>query len=145
MKKLSVPGLVGLIFSFVGLLFYILCITVLRHTEPFLHYMFLILGALFASIGLAMVYGEWKRLRGEQVARREGTPYDAVVVSVEINFNVTMNDKHPWFITCQLQEPFSGSLNTYVSHDVFDRPQSEPGDIVRVYIKESTGEYYVDV
>jgi membrane protein implicated in regulation of membrane protease activity len=105
----GVFALLGGIFSLVGIVLTIGIIT------AFVGIPFALIGFLFLGAGAAVLY--WRYQSAQKIARvlREGQATEGHILSVEQNFAVRVNNRHPWTISYSFQangRSYTGSITT---------------------------------
>jgi hypothetical protein len=105
------------------------------------------IGAVFLSIGGAMILLPLRRKRVDDYLAHQGVPIEADIQSVGINTDVSMNGRNPFRIVAQWQDPASSQVYVFESHNIWFDPSSYiKQKTIRVFLdKANPKKYYVDV
>ncbi len=100
---------------------------------------FLIIGIVFLLV-----------LRAKKKKKREllqnGRMIEAEVTGGQINYNVRVNNRHPWKLECKYEDTFTGATYLFSSNNMWKDPFLYVGQSVKVYIdRENPRKYYVDL
>jgi membrane protein implicated in regulation of membrane protease activity len=104
----SVFTILGVIFSCVGLAM-LLAITFL------IGILFTLLGFGFLSVGLAALIWRYRQARTTVRVLQVGQAARGEIVSVEQNYNVTVNGRNPWLVVYHFNvhgRPYQGQVST---------------------------------
>lgn len=134
-------GIIGFIFSPMGLLFLVLGLTLSQTSavapEERLAFMicFVGMGAAFMLAGLALLFMDLRRRRKQRTAYEGGYHVMAKIAGFKENYRVNLMGRHPVMVECHYADPDTGTVHVYYSRylyiDVGDLLKS---DEVPVYI-----------
>ena len=148
--KLEVQGIIGLIFTPIGLLFLILGVVIpaesISGSPALFKGVFIGFGLLFAILGGALLsYTVRKNLRIKKVVE-SGNFIMADFMQSTLNTAITVNGRNPYVAEFQYTDPY-GAVHIYRSRDLFSDPaQALAGKQVRVYVDaDNDNNYYVDI
>lgn len=101
--------------------------------------LFLILGILFLVLEVR------KRARCNELLNA-GNYVMAEIMEISINYNVRVNDRYPYIVRCQYQDP-NGNVHIFKSRNLYFNPETILKDrMVRVYVNgENYKYYYMDI
>lgn len=100
---------------------------------------FLIIGGVFLLIVR-------KQKKKKQYLLQNGRQVMAEVTGGRLNYNYTVNDRHPWKVECKYEDIFSGELYLFSSENIWMDPELYIGQQVAVYVDaDNYQKYYVDV
>lgn len=103
----------------------------------------LILGAVFAVVGFSVMLAS---IRRTPKIKKTGKRYDAIVVSIECNTSVSVNGKHPYKVTCRVEDYSAGEAYIYKSKNVYLDLERYNLETVPVYVDpQKPSKFYVDV
>ncbi len=105
------------------------------------------MGTIFFAIGGGMVLFVNLREKRAEKLRREGTRIQAKFIGVELNKMIRVNNRSPYRITCQWQDPVSSNLHIFRSKNLwFDPTDYIKTETLTVFIgRNNPKKYYVDV
>lgn len=112
-------ALLGGIFSFIGVILTLALVTMIIGIP------FALLGFAFLSLGVAAIFWRYQKARTTVRVLQVGQAVRGEIVSVEQNYNVRVNQRHPWKIVYRFQasgSEFEGQVSTL----------NMPGDSLRV-------------
>jgi hypothetical protein len=109
-------GVVALVFTILGAVFTLVGggLT-LGIITAFVGLPFLVMGLVFLVSGLAIAQWRYRLARQTVEVLKIGDAVEGQIVSVEQNFNVRINQRHPWTIRYQFQalgQPYTGQVST---------------------------------
>lgn len=150
----DVYKVVGILFSFVGLLdFLIGCFLLshfikggLRSQEVMVGLVFSLTGFLVFCFGAGILLLRAKRKKNQKFLKENGRKIYATVVSIEMDFQISNNYRHPYVLSCEYTDG-SGNVHQYKTEPIMDDRIDERviGTLVPVYVaKENLDDYYVD-
>lgn len=100
---------------------------------------FLIMGIVFLLVLKA-------KQNKKQNLLQNGRMVEAVVTGGQINYNVQVNNRHPWKLECKYEDPYTGATYLFSSNNIWKDPFLYVGQSVKVYMdRENPRKYYVDV
>ncbi|MBR4539522.1 MAG: hypothetical protein IKO52_11865 [Clostridia bacterium] len=122
----TVKGILGLVFSPMGLLFLILGISFWYYKagsnpedpQIFL-YVFGGMGAAFFLVGLSLLLADVRRRALQRRAYEGGYYVMAKIAGVHAQKNVNMNGMNPVVVECHYQDPSSGVVHIYRSRYLY--------------------------
>jgi hypothetical protein len=80
------------------------------------------MGSVFASIGIGMWLAGRMRARKEFDLRHNGRVVQAAFRRVEQNTSLAVNNRHPWRLVCQWQDPATGQEHEFLSDNLWYDP-----------------------
>lgn len=111
-----------------------------------LQLIFLVLGLSFLVVGVLCAVMKIKKNNMIDRVISEGYSVMATIVSVDYNYSVTVNGRHPSVLECHYQDPSTGLMHVFMSKDIYLNPQELVGTEIRVYVDRTDySRYYVDV
>ncbi len=105
------------------------------------------MGIISFSVGGGMILFSSLGKKREERLRREGTRIQAKFNGVELNRRLRVNNRSPYRITCQWQDPVSSKLHIFKSENLwFDPTDFVKTKTITVFIDmKNPKKYYVDV
>ena len=102
-----------------------------------------ILGGIFTVAGLVLMVCSIKRTTK---LKKIGKRYDATVVNIELNTNVSVNRRHPYRVTCRVEDYGAGEAYIYKSKNVYLDLEQYNLETVPVYVDpQNPSKFFVDV
>lgn len=102
-----------------------------------------VIGGSFAVLGLGVMLCSISR---KPKLKRKGKRYDAQVISIEYNVNVKMKNKHPYNVTCRVENYSTGEAYIYRSKNVYIDLEQYNLQTVPVYVDPANpSKFFVDV
>lgn len=103
----------------------------------------LILGGVFAIVGFIVMFAS---IRRTPKVKKLGKRYDAKVVNIECNTTVSVNGRHPYKVTCRVEDYGAGEAYIYKSKNVYLDLERYNLETVPVYVDpQKPSKFYVDV
>jgi hypothetical protein len=105
------------------------------------------MGALFLSIGGAMILVPLRQRRNDEHLLHEGVPIQADFQGVDINTSCSVNGRHPFRVLAQWQNPTTSRIHVFESHNIwFDPTRYIQQKEIRVFLERGNPKkYYVDL
>ena len=140
----SVFTIVGASFLAIGLIIYY----ALKEEERVILFLLIYggIGLLFFVLGLIfLIVVAGKKARSDKLLNA-GNYVMAQIMEVSLNYNVTVNRRHPYIVRCRYQDMY-GNVHIFKSRDLFFNPTDLLKDrMVKVYVDgENYKHYYVDI
>lgn len=106
-----------------------------------------IFGSVFAVIGFSMMFFSVRKNRKNEHLKINGQPLMTQLQGVERNRNIKVNNKYPWQIVCQWQNPRDKKLHVFKSDYIWFDPTDYIQDktITVLVDRENYKKYYVDI
>ncbi|NOZ10186.1 MAG: DUF3592 domain-containing protein [Gammaproteobacteria bacterium] len=106
-----------------------------------------ILGGVFFSVGGGIALAVFLSNRKNEYLRKQGIPISAKFLSVEINRNVRVNNRSPFRVLAQWQNPATSEIHIFKSNNLwFDPTEHIPDRDITVFIERNNpGKYFVDL
>ena len=107
-----------------------------------------VMGAVFSLIGIITTVLGIKKAAKKKKLRQEGRTIYAIVERVDVNYNYSLNGKHPFVIYCNYQDEYSGVMYKFKSDNLWTNPYPflQQGSEVRVLVDaQDYSQYHVDV
>ena len=104
------------------------------------------IGLLFFVLGVIFLIVELKKKLRNDKLLNAGNYVMAQIMEVSLNYNVTVNRRHPYIVRCRYEDMY-GNVHIFKSRDLF----FDPTDLlkvrlVKVYVDgENYKHYYVDI
>ena len=118
-------------------------------TEMLLFLVTYILGGIgipFLIIGIVFLLVLRAKKNKKRNLLQNGRMVEAVVTGGQINYNVRVNNRHPWKLECKYEDAFTGAAYLFSSNSIWKDPFLYVGQNVKVYMdRENPRKYYVDV
>lgn len=104
------------------------------------------LGTAFFLIGTGTIFFVWRRKRSDENLKLYGTKIQAKFMSVEVNDRLQVNNRSPWRILAQWQNPATSKVHIFNSNNLwFDPTDFIEGASITVFInRKNLKKYYVD-
>lgn len=105
------------------------------------------LGSVFSTIGASFLVVPMLTGRKEKYLKQQGIPIETKFKSVEINTMLSVNDRNPFQVITQWQNPSTSEIHVFKSSNLW----YDPSDYIKtkritVYIeKENPKKYWVDL
>ena len=102
------------------------------------------LGGVFAIIGFTLTISSIRSNKKDKKLKSTGQLINAQITNVFVDYNLTVNGRHPYKIECGYLAP-NGQYFQFVSKGVWTNPQYFIGNVCPVYVNPNNpNEYYVD-
>ena len=155
-KKLgwTEKGIVGMIFTPIGLLFLVLGVVLYavkaghRTGDPLIFLLvFGGMGFLFFLLGLIFLFLDVRRRNNMRRALNQGEYIMAKITGVEQHTNISYNGQHPYVVACRYQDPDTRTIHVWYSRYLRFNPEGiMTSDEVPVYMDRYNPEAaYVDI
>lgn len=103
-------------------------------------------GLPFLLIGGFFIFLFYRKKRKKQRLMQTGRRLPAEVTGSRMNFNYTVNGRHPYQLECRYTDPATGAVYLFSSYNIWTDPELYVGQQVMVYVDPADyGKYYVDV
>ncbi len=103
-------------------------------------------GLVFFSVGFGIAFSGALIGRANKRLMKTGKQLNAEVMEVGVKTNVTVNGRHPYYVDCRVQDPYTGEVTLYRSKSIYYDPREYNITNVSVYVSEKNKKkYYVDV
>lgn len=100
----------------------------------------------FLIIGIVFLLVLRAKKNKKQDLLQNGRMVEAVVTGGQINYNMQINNRHPWKLECQYKDTFTGAVYLFSSNNIWKDPFLYVDQTIKVYMdKENPRKYYVDV
>jgi hypothetical protein len=105
------------------------------------------LGTVFASVGVGLWLAPLLRARKEFDLRHNGRAVQAAFRRVELNTSLRVNNRNPWRLVCEWQDPATGEVHEFVSRNLwYDPTDLILAETLDVFVdKGNPRRYFVDV
>jgi hypothetical protein len=105
------------------------------------------LGSAFFTVGASLLAVPMLKGRKENYLKQQGIPIETEFKSVEINTMLSVNDRHPFQVVTQWQNPSTSEIHVFESDNIwYDPSEFITNQRITVYIeKESPKKYWVDL
>jgi hypothetical protein len=105
------------------------------------------LGTAFFTVGASLVTLPMLKGRKENYLKQQGTPIQTEFKSVEINTMLSVNDRHPFQVITQWQNPSTSEIHVFESDNIwYDPSEFITNQRITVFIeKENPKKYFVDL
>jgi len=81
--------------------------------------------------------------------KQNGYTIEATVSEINMNYNLTVNGRHPYVIYCIYEDIYSGVQHRFKSGNIWNNPEPiiQQGTVLKVYVNSHSdfSKYYVDV
>lgn len=108
-----------------------------------------IIGLTFFIIGLPFILYTIHKIKRKAYLLENGKRLQGTVDRIDLNYNLTINGRHPFLVYCRYEDPSTGTIYKFKSMDItwFDPHDSYgPGDSINIFVNpEKYKDYYVDV
>lgn len=109
-------------------------------------FIFLGIGSLFTVIGAVFLIVNVMSRRNIKNLKKSGDKLSGTITNVVRNYNMTINNRHPYKAECEVINPYDGETYLYSSDNVTDDISGLTGMTVTVYVdKNNKKKYYVDI
>ena len=148
---ISALFIIGSVFAFLGAVFLatgLIIYSALKEEEGVVLFLLIFggVGLLFFVLGLIFLIMEFgKKFRNDKLLK-SGNYVMAEIFEVELNYNVTVNMRHPYVVRCRYQDSY-GNVHIFKSRNLlFDPTDLFKDQMVKVYVDgENYKNYYVDI
>lgn len=148
---ISALFIIGSVFAFLGAVFLstgLIIYSALKEEEGVVLFLLIFggVGLLFFVLGLIFLIMEFgKKFRNDKLLK-SGNYVMAEIFEVELNYNVTVNMRHPYAVRCRYQDSY-GNVHIFKSRNLlFDPTDLFKDQMVKVYVDgENYKNYYVDI
>ncbi|MDO4623376.1 MAG: DUF3592 domain-containing protein [Eubacteriales bacterium] len=148
--------LIGIIFTILGTIFVGISVLLFLYemrspigTELFGHLMsfiFCVIGIPFLLIGIGFLVYCVRKKKQKQKLLETGKQIRAAVTGYEINYNVSVNGRHPIRLNCEYRDPYTGSVILYRSGNCWNPGEGYVGQSAAIYVDSGNPrKYYVDI
>ncbi|MBD2074590.1 DUF3592 domain-containing protein [Phormidium sp. FACHB-592] len=105
------------------------------------------LGSAFFTVGAVLLAVPKLKGREEKYLKQQGTPIKTEFQSVDINTMLSVNDRHPFQVITQWQNPSTSEIHVFESGNIwYDPSEFITNQQITVYIeKENPKKYWVDL
>ncbi len=118
------------------------------HGNKILSILLGIMGGVFLLVGITTAVTNAKKEAKKKQLRQQGRYINAIVERVDVNYNYSVNGKHPFVLYCNYQDEYSGVVYKFKSDNLWTNPYPflQQGSEVRVLVNgQDYSQYYVDV
>lgn len=115
--------------------------------ENYLIMGFFLIGIGMISTGATIIYRGRLKLREREYLRIYGRPVETDLISVELNKSYGVNDRHPFRINTQWQDPTTSNIHVFTSDNLwFDPTKYVDKRTITVFIEQGNPKkYYMDI
>lgn len=108
---------------------------------------FFLIGIGMITTGVTIIYRGRLKLREREYLRKYGRPIETDLMSVELNKNYGVNDRHPFRIHTQWQDPITSNIHIFTSDNLwFDPTKYVNKRTITVFIeKGDPKKYFMDI
>lgn len=101
---------------------------------------------IFGGIGGIWIYVQRRAAAIAEELRRTGRRIEATFSSVELRTNLKVNNRSPWRIVCQWQDPATQEVQVYRSGNIWFDPTEYVKETVPVFVDRNNPQrYHVDL
>lgn len=152
--KLNLVKLAGTVFAIIGAaltLVGVVLLFILRNTGMELYWLPTVIlcgiGLIFLILGAVFLVRSRRRKEMEQELKARGEVIYAEVTGVSLNYSITLNGRHPYYVEACYRDPDSGTIHMFRSHDLqFDPTKFIMDQKVPVYCRgDDYRHYYMDI
>ena len=105
-----------------------------------------LLGLVFLGIGLAFVISDKKKKKQMEMLMSKGNTAEGLITAVTVDYNTTINNRHPLKAEVTVTDPVTGEQFIYSSESVMDDIRHLEGRRVTVYYDpDDRSNYYIDL
>lgn len=107
-----------------------------------------VLGIAFSLFGFIPLIKNLRNGNRVKELRERGRYIYGIVERVDINYNYSMNGRHPFVLYCYYEDEYSGTVYKFKSDNIWTDPTPvlPEGSQVRIFIKDNDySNYHVDV
>lgn len=146
----TIFGLIGLFFSVIGIVFFFFLDTLRANATGngdiiMLPLTFTGIGVIMLGLGLAMCVANFMRKKKIKRLMEEGQYIYAEVKDVIMNYNVTINGRHPFVLECSYEDPYTSEIHVFHSGNLNYRPSELIGTEIRIWVdRNNYSVYHVD-
>lgn len=103
-------------------------------------------GGPFAVLGAVFLLLVFRKSRKKKKLMESGRQVWAEVTGGNMNYNYSLNNRHPWRLECSYTDAGTGNTYLYRSGNIFVDPQLYVGRQIAVFVDPADfSRYYVDV
>ncbi|MBM0744338.1 DUF3592 domain-containing protein [Phormidium sp. CLA17] len=105
------------------------------------------IGSIFSTVGASLLIALMRKEREEKYLKQQGTPIETKFKSVEIDTTESINDRHPFRVITQWQNPSTKEIHVFESNSIwYDPSEFITSDLITVFIeRENPKKYLVDL
>lgn len=144
-------GIIGFVFSALGIAFGFFIDKIAAspnsHGDVYIiPWVFGFVGIVFLLAFAVMVFIMANRKTARRRLIEDGRFVNAAVAEVNRNLFVRINNRHPYFVVCEYEDPFTGEKRSFRSDDIMEDPSYLLGRQLRVFIdRENPKRYFVEL
>lgn len=108
----------------------------------------LLFGVVFGAVGIVSVVSIIKAIKKKKLLLQQGKSIYAIVEKVDLNYDYSVNDRHPYVLYCKYTDDYSNTTYEFTSDSFWTDPYPylQQGSEVRVYVNnQDYSQYFVDV
>ena len=152
--NLNLIKLMGTVFTVIGAalgLIGVVLLFVLRNANMELYWLptaiLCTIGIIFLALGVAFLIHERRKREMKEELLSRGESVSAEVTGVSLNYSVSINGRHPYYVEASYRDPATGTVHVFRSHDLrFDPTEYVRGRKVAVYCRgDDYANYYMDI
>ncbi len=152
--KLNLVKLAGTVFAIIGAVLALVgvgLLFILRNMDMELYWLPTVIlcgiGLIFLILGVAFLIRSRRKLEMEEELKSRGEAVYAEVTGVSLNYSVSLNGRHPYFVEACYRDPATGKVHMFRSHDLqYDPTKLIQDQKVPVYCKgDDYKHYYMDI
>ena len=104
-------------------------------------------GLIFLILGAVFLIRSRRKQEMERELKERGEAIYAEVTGVSLNYSVSLNGRHPYFVEACYRDPDSGEIHMFRSHDLqYDPTKFIKDQKVPVYCRgDDYKHYYMDI
>ncbi len=154
--QVRVFDIMGIVFTLVGLPFFIFGIFAALHIEDFARHgtgdvrllpmIFIALGAVFLVLGFVFLLVSMKQRALKRQLIQNGFYITATIRNIYPKTNVSVNGKNPYVVECYYNDYSTGQTHVFTSGYIPFYPENAKDTTIRVYVDpQNMDKYYVDI
>lgn len=103
------------------------------------------IGLIFVALGIIFLVISIRRIKTIERLKNDGVYVNARISAVERNLSVKINNRHPYYVLCEYEDIYSGSIHEFRSDNILNNPGDVVGTNITVYVDNNNWDlYYVD-
>ncbi len=107
-----------------------------------------VMGAIFGCIGIIPLVTMGRKSSKTQKLIEQGHYIMGKVERIDLNYNYSVNNRHPYVVYCNYQDDYTGTIYRFKSGNVWSDPGAyyQEGSDIRIYVDgQDYSNYFIDI